>query len=344
MNQRGAGRVALRRRGAVAIVAVALGALVVVPTLAHATNPKPFSTNIEDYVLFASSSLQYDGGGSLISGGNVGVNNPDPNPNDSTESLRMCTGGSPHEVSMPAGTQVVADTMQLGAKCFLGDVYYASLQGMPAHGTLHQVTHAMFPILTMPAVPSAPPCTGDLVLKGKATIGPGVHSYCNVQISSNTRVFVDPGATIFVTGRLNVSDGAIVGQDERSSASGSPNVQWYVLGNGLKATDNAVNFGRMGYFFGRIYAPNNNFALGHGWTYRGHYWAKSFTSDWGVSVSAPPRSTPPTSGPPPTSNTLPPTTTPTTSPPPTTTPTTSPPPTTTPTTEPPTTVPDTVPL
>lgn len=88
----------------------------------------PFDRDIRDYVLFALDriDLKGDSGGELVEGelrgGHVGVNSPGTAARG-VPRLSMCQGSGAGRVTrMDEGSQVVADTAAIAARCYLWDV------------------------------------------------------------------------------------------------------------------------------------------------------------------------------------------------------------------------------
>ena len=92
---------------------------------AKAVDP-PINTDLGSYVLFAIEEFSYKGGNDgagltgFVLGGNVGVNNYDPNLGDTNPIMNVGANGV---FAMSPDTQLIADSMRLGEEAVVNDVF-----------------------------------------------------------------------------------------------------------------------------------------------------------------------------------------------------------------------------
>ena len=270
------------------------------PAGASGAPSRPIDRTIDHYALFALDSLNFQGGNpgvSHIDGGDVGVNNPDPNPSDGADVMNMCAG-SGHEVVMQDGTQANADTFNTTASCSLWDVYSNHLDGNPVirNSGPTAFTTPIIPAANLPAFPSfscnpanpvtvakgsamtLPPGTyGDVIIRDSATLtlAAGTYTFCSVSMGGNASL-VDVDGTIVQVAETFAANGSSVGP--------SANAHFYVRGDGTGANDRDVSFGRGPTIAGTWWAPFGTMALGHSSDLTGHFWAQRIISDWNDNV------------------------------------------------------------
>ncbi len=295
-----------RRRAAVlaATGVLALSLFALAPG-AHAA--PTLDTDLTHYTLFAQDNLSFkgaNGGGGVISGGNVGVNNWGGQ-------LNMCGGGPGHATTLDPNTQIAAFQMTIGASCKNAqtDAFIGTLGTSNINGVFRSVTKVNWPAVhgfISPASPADPnwqyfhaQWPQSAACKGTARIGNSSNVfitknnavYCNLNIGKGARVDITPNVkTIYILGSLTVGDGAQVGADAGPNASFG--VQWFVRGDGVSANDAAVTFGRKAHFTGNIDALEATLTrginLGNTTVLKGRFWAEDIGSDWSTIVSPPP--------------------------------------------------------
>ena len=210
----------------------------------------PMSRDINDYELFAANGMIFQGASdAVITGGNIGVNNPrPPGGDDALGRIQLCAGG--HVTKMDTNSQVVADYLDVDANCTLGDIWQGGTPDGSATGSSHINMGASswskidahsiqkipsFPIVTnYPATPNVvcgagsmslstgnlPPGTyGDVSLVDGSTfaLADGTYNFCSLKIGKNVTIksanangHLD-GVTINVRTTLQVGNGADLG-------------------------------------------------------------------------------------------------------------------------------------
>ena len=102
------------------------------PFAQASSNGAQIERNVQNYVLFALDSLSFKGGNESthtkgwVLGGNVGVNNPDPNLGDNTIQMDVGANGL---FKMSDNTQLVGGSIRLGPEASVWDAYRAAEAG-----------------------------------------------------------------------------------------------------------------------------------------------------------------------------------------------------------------------
>jgi hypothetical protein len=300
------------------LIAIALAFAAATTAFAPPARADVISRDIEDYVLFAFSSLSFKGGNTegtgYIYGGNVGVNAIDSQPaNDNNVVLNVGANGLFY---MSDGTQLVADTSRFGEEASVwsffsncssagydcqaqnGTIRDPADLGMAMQFTFATLTEAIIAAADLPQLPFSPSRTDT----DNAT---------NVTVLSGTTMTLDPdtyrdlvvqnGATLnlgsgvynllnFRTGQhvtINVSPDTILmidgefqlGDDGVFGASGA--VPWvYVGSQDVGANDDSIHFGQDTVVYGHFYTPFGNMGNGVGPELHGTFWSNNFSNDF----------------------------------------------------------------
>ncbi len=273
-------------RGLLSLVAV----LLVFPEFANAASIR---RDIDDYVLFAIEKLNYKRG--TIRGGDVGVNQVDPNPNDNTSQLSF--GG---KVIMPDdGSHVVSDSVRIDERADVWEVFANFNHGpfeVPRSGSPAPIAFTA-PIIDdvkkairFPSVFDDDPLNAITVSKNTTqTLAPG--SYGKVQVQNGAKLILGKGTynlTQLVTGR----NYEIVWTCE-TILKVAENVQFGVGGTQggcaalIQVAGDTVAMGKGSTFEGIVHAPDAKCGLGHGNELVGRFVCNTITTDFNTNVTAP---------------------------------------------------------
>jgi cysteine-rich repeat protein len=293
----------------VALRAAACGLVALLPRVvpeAAGAPPLP-SRSIDDYLLFAYEQLSFKGDDTgadtrgVIVGGNVGVNLPDAQ-NPPLPRLSMGGGGSPHQVFLSDGTQVVADTARLDSDSNLFDLFVNRLVGGsppivrdsgPTPFAAPIIDPAALPVLPAfgcdPAAPVsvpedgsaslAPGTYGDVRVHDGATLalGAGTYTMCSLSGGKRMRVLTDAATVVQIAVDFSSNDGSFVGP--------ACSARFLVRSDGLGVHDATVSFGRGTEIHGSFFAPNGQIRLGHHTDLFGRFWGEEIGSDFNVNVT-----------------------------------------------------------
>ena len=272
-------------------------------------------TDINAYAVLGFDSVNIKGKlAASVRGGNIGVVNKGG-------SATICANG---KLVMDPGTQVVADKVNAGKGCDLGDVF--SGDGQPGKGTFDSWSKWNPPLVlsNVPAVPSidrcaednpitvvsqrlggrpegpaheAPPGTyGAFTMKDEAVykLRAGNYVFCSVSIGKNVVLTIDPGTTVTVLSTFSISN------ESKIKGPGVDNALWTVLGRKkvnsrsptygrlLAPNETVVNFSKHTEIHSTFFVPNNTIGLGHNTDLFGRYWARRLISDANIRVTSPP--------------------------------------------------------
>ncbi len=275
------------------------------------------STDIEAYVLFFTSSLDFKGGNlagtGYIDGGNVGVNRADPNPGDNT--ILMNVGANGRMVFTDPGQQLVADSLRLGPEAVVFDVYrnYAAGSGWGTPGVVNGAVQGfsapLINPLLLPALAFAPgrastEGAADVTVAASATLAPGdyrdvqvqngatlnlgdgVYNLRNLRTGQHATVNVTDGTILYIDGEYRLGDGSTFGVGTGSQA------EVHVGSLGVGANDRSVQFGENAEAHGFFFAPNGGIGTSRKVDLFGRFWGDWFGSDFNLNVTFVPRESP----------------------------------------------------
>ncbi len=272
------------------------------------------SRDINSYVLFAGSSLNFKGRDGqdvtrgVIKNGNVGVNRIDPTPNSGGWLLNMGGGGSSHPVVMGVGSQVVADSMNLGGSDVTAWDIYANIYSNATQQANRNSGPTGFsgPVLSMPGLGFTPGrastnAASDVTVNDNLTLNLVTGTYRDVRVKDGATLNLGAGTYDFrnmVGGKnitINVTDATIILVDGQFTFNNNGkfglgtqgNARIYAGSFGVGANDATIAFSRNTEAHGLFYAPNGNLNLGNHTDLFGHFWADDINSDWNVSMDIP---------------------------------------------------------
>jgi hypothetical protein len=301
----------------VAIVAVARSGDGDAP-VAQAQADAP-SRDIDSYVLFAYESLVFKGRNTgdtgVISGGNVGVNNVDPDPN-ATE----LTFSGP--VKMPVdGTQVVGNRARVdpGVPSYPTSIYElhankvaASFDGSvlrspctsgcdPALRGAYPFDTPIIPLDELPELPSIDPGSEDVTVAAGASrsLAPGRYRDIRIQDGATLKLSAglyeigslsggvdatlatDPATEVRILRGVGFNASAFIGDpaQDHSKPQAADFARFYVKCEGINPVTACVSFGHNGQIHGQLLAPTGRLNLGGGNEYFGRFWAANIAGD-----------------------------------------------------------------
>lgn len=271
--------------------------------------------NIESYVLFAFDELDFKGRDAdvtrgFIRNGNVGVNKIDPTPTSGGNLLNMGGGGSSHPVIMSPGTQVVADSMNLGGSdVTVWDIYSnlptaATLQANRNSGPTGFVAPVLLSIPSLGFTPNraSTNAAADVTINENLTLSLNPGTYRDVKPKDGSTLNLIGGVYDFRSMRagkgvtINCTDATIilVDQDFTFNNDGffgvgtNGGAKVYAGSYNVGSNDATIAFSRRTEAHGRFYAPNGNLNLGNHTDLYGSFWANRINSDWNVNIWAVP--------------------------------------------------------
>lgn len=291
------------------LVALLLCAPFLVPVPAAQADPVAPSQDINTYVLFAYTSLNFKGRnadptGGTITGGNVGVNSL------ATSNFTPLIFGGP--TYMPTdGTYVAADKVGIddadlwavfanAVNSNYGPTIRNATPPSPIAFTLADATHALIAPGDLPTLPSFTASTlaadDRTVTNGSSLIlDPG--TYRDVRVNDDGHLYLGDGTYVLRTlssGKdvtIHTSDNTIV-LIERSMlfnndclVTGSDGAQFILASLTLGANDSTVAFSRRTEFHGQVFAPNGRINLSNDTDLYGRFWADEFGSDFNARVT-----------------------------------------------------------
>jgi hypothetical protein len=287
-------------------------------------------------VMLGIHDLSFKGGNSAgtgyVLGGDVGVNNVDPNLGDNTYQMDVGANGL---FSMTPGTQLVGGSIILGDEADVWDVFVAGQHGSGWNATNPTTGNptiggSIYPIDNFPPdlpifLSSAysvdtlcgafaavdtdditvdkntnygtlPPDTyGDIQVKdgGTITFTAGTYTFRTFHTGQNVTIYTTSGTEIDIWG-----DGDTHSFEFNLGGNGS-----FFGGNGSDQiakicvqdddTGDTVNFSDNGEFWGKIYAPSSTLGLGRGFDHHGRFIAYSIHSDFNDNLNCETLCTPP---------------------------------------------------
>ncbi|MEX0642809.1 MAG: PEP-CTERM sorting domain-containing protein [Pirellulales bacterium] len=304
-------RPSCRHAATTCVILSLFGGVALCPPSAHAAT---INRNLDSYVLFALESLSFKGRNAMpskgfILGGNVGVN-IDSNNGSNGHDLTMGGGGSSHAVVMSAGTQVVADRMNLGgADVTVGDIFantYSNetLNSIHASGPTAYTAPIIDPLTSFDILGFTPNRAitnnaadlvvnnglthnlalgdyRDIQVKDDATInfGPGTYNIRNLVGGKDITIGLTDATIILVDGEFTVNNDALIG----AGTGGMAQIKAGSLGVG--ANDNTIKFSQESEARGQFFAPNGILSLGNNTDLFGRFIANVIGSDFNVNVT-----------------------------------------------------------
>jgi len=252
------------------------------------------STDINTYVLFAYSSLQFQGGQNAswgnIYGGNVGVNAV-------AGSSPTCDVGTSDRFYMSDNTCLVADRLRFGSSASAYNIYYNKTYGAFGGTIRHASSGFTAPLISnLPSLGFTPgraatASATDYADSTTLTLAPG--TYRNITVASggilnlsagtydinnlssdgNTTVNVSDGTILRIDGAFSLGNGSSFGVGTGGLA------EVLVGSSGVGSGNPTINFGSSLTAYGLFFAPNGALRLGGNNNLFGRYWANTITSD-----------------------------------------------------------------
>ncbi len=313
---------------AVVVLTGAIASAVWAATPSKAAPTRSVDRTLSSYVLFAKTSLQFQGastagnGRGYVTGGDVGVNNG---------SMSACAN---NPMITDDGSQVVANALHGdGGECSFWDVFTNALTGSPTLIPRHSGPNPfMSPIMASSQFPTPPPdkpcnsakpivvssggvrilspsfdASGNTIAGsygavqvqngGSLFLSNGTYRFCDFSLASNGHLFTKDATVVHVASSFSVGPSAVVGP--------SCKARFFVDSLGLTSGAITVVFSRFVTVAGFFWAPNGQLQLGHHSDLTGFFGADTMGSDLDVNVGGCGGNPPPTTT---TSATLPPTT------------------------------------
>ncbi|MEX2214377.1 MAG: PEP-CTERM sorting domain-containing protein [Phycisphaeraceae bacterium] len=267
------------------------------------------SRDINEYVLFAFTEMNWKGGNSattgFVTGGNVGVNAVDPNPNDNTIPMSVGQNG---KLIMSDGTQLVGDSMVFGPESNVWNLFVNFKHGS-AGGVIRNGSPMTFtgPIIDPSNLPTlgftpgrvetatatdfdvakngsgflAPGTYKDVQVKDGATLtlGAGIYDMRNFTAGQNTTIIVTDATVLQIDGEFRLGDGSAFGSptdDHASILAGSL---------GMGHNDNTIRFGENVLVYGNFLAPFGALSFGRSVDAIGTFWGDRVVSDFNVNLT-----------------------------------------------------------
>ncbi|HEX5096510.1 MAG TPA: hypothetical protein VFX21_10870, partial [Acidimicrobiia bacterium] len=223
------------RRGRALTIAsgmlVVLGLATALPALgAPAAFPGPANLHrdIDDYVLFAYTQLNFKGGNGQVAqiDGDVGVNEADPDQNDGNAVLNICQNG---KIEFVNDAQLVGDSAKLD-QCTLGDLFVNTQLGSGTPTINGSISDWGTPIIQpqdLPVFPSfqcnndhktvakngsldlLPGAYGNLDMKDGATLTlhAGTYTFCDFKAGKKAAVETEDATVVQIAGELKINNG-----------------------------------------------------------------------------------------------------------------------------------------
>jgi len=281
---------------------VVVGALVgdLATAAAVGTPTRPVDTDINQYVLFALSSLDLKAGNTIVSqvsGGDMGVN-------AAGGLLTACGGGGRGaSLHMDDGSQAVADIVGMQQNCSVWDLFANTLRGNPPVTLRNSGPNPItsFPIIATSALPTfpdfacapdnpvihangiLPPAVYGTVIVDKnatLTLEDGTYTFCSLNVNG-AHLHTSAGTIVQIVTRLVVGDGGTI--------EGACEAHFFIENvsvPGAGSNFGTSTFGRNSSVQGRFWAPNGTLDLGHSTTEQGSFWANRIFDDFNVNVFA----------------------------------------------------------
>jgi hypothetical protein len=279
----------------VALVACLVPNVVAVPAI-FAAEP---SRNIETYVLFALTDLEFKGRNAdptrgFISGGNVGVNCIDDfDPLGPVMSL-----GANGAVVMSNGTQVVTDSGRINDNANVYDLFVNDRWGSTAPTIRHDGPLTFTPPImnVLPPFPVCNPGTAPIFVATNGTLNLAPGSYGDVRVNDGGTLNLSAGhyqlndlscgrrVTIHTVAGVHVTIAETMTFNNESYVGPDCTAQFELCSVGVGPLEATVAFARKSIIYGRFWVPNGRINLGDATDLYGKFWADRISSDNNVNM------------------------------------------------------------